>query len=142
MRSKEVMRNLTELGAAEALGAAVKARSTEQVAAVYADDILVWHACTGQAMGKSHNVELLGRVFEVTAELEYIDVRRIPLDGVVVQQHRVAGRLSDGKQLVPLEVCMIMRVRAGLITRIDEYFDRGNFAEVFARVAALGVSGT
>jgi limonene-1,2-epoxide hydrolase len=131
------MRSLTELDTAEALGAAVKARSAEQVAAVYADNIVVWHACTGQAMGKGHNVELLGRVFAVTAELEYVDVRRILLDGVVVQQHRVAGRLSDGKQLVPLEVCMIMRVRAGLITRIDGYFDRENFAEAFARIAAL-----
>jgi limonene-1,2-epoxide hydrolase len=131
------MRNLTELGAAEALGAAIKARSTAQVAAVYADDIVVWHACTGQTMGKSHNVESLGQVFKVTSELEYVDVRRILLDGVVVQQHRVVGRFSDGKQLVPLEACMIMGVRGGLITRIDGYFDRANFAEVFARVAAL-----
>jgi ketosteroid isomerase-like protein len=79
--------HLTESGAAEALGAAVKARGTAQVAAIYAEDIVVWHACTGQTMGKSHNVESLGRVFKVTSELEYTDVRQTVQDGRPIARH-------------------------------------------------------
>jgi ketosteroid isomerase-like protein len=122
---------------ANAFGAAIHARSCEQLLAIYADDIVVWHGSTGQAMGKSANAAMLSGVFRLTSELEYINIRRHPIEDGVIQQHRLIGRFADGKALPDLEACLIIKVRNGLIERIEEYFDGSVFADVWERLAAL-----
>jgi ketosteroid isomerase-like protein len=123
--------------AADALGAAIKARSTAQFDSLYADDIIVWHGSTGKGMGKKENIGLLAGVFQLTSALEYRNVRRHPIDGGVVQQHQLCGTFADGKPLPTLEACLVIKVRDGQITRIDEYFDGSTFSEVWTRLAAL-----
>jgi ketosteroid isomerase-like protein len=125
----------TRIATADALGAAIRARSTAQISALYSDDIVVWHGSTGKGMGKKENMAMLAGIFELTAELEYRNIRRFLIDGGIVQQHQVVGKFSDGKPIPVLEVCMIMKMRDGLLTHIDEYFDSQCFAEVFARLA-------
>lgn len=126
------------IAAAEALGAAIKARSADQVRALYADDIVVWHGSTGVAQDKDENVGLLDGVFTLTSRLQYDDVRRHEIEGGVVQQHRLTGAFADGGPLPGLEACLVIKVNGdGLITRIDEYFDGSHFAEVWERLAAL-----
>lgn len=125
-------------GAADALGAAIYARSQDQILAIYADDVVVFHGSTGQSMGKAENAGLLAGVFAITSELEYINVKRHAIDGGLVQQHRLIGKFTDGKALPGLEACLVIKVsNAGLITSIDEYFDGSVFAEVWERLAAL-----
>lgn len=124
--------------AADALGAAIHARSHDQVLAIYANDIKVFHGSTGGTMGKAENAGLLAGVFAITSELEYINVKRHAIDGGVVQQHRLIGKFSEGKELPGLEACLVIKVNdAGLITSIDEYFDGSIFSEVWERLAAL-----
>lgn len=124
--------------AADALGAAIHARNADQILAIYADDITVFHGSTGQSMGKTENAGLLAGVFAITSELHYINVKRHAIDGGLVQQHRLTGKFSEGKELPGLEACLVIKVNdAGLITGIDEYFDGSIFAEVWERLAAL-----
>jgi ketosteroid isomerase-like protein len=123
--------------AADALGAAIKARSAEQVRAIYADDIVVWHGSTGQSMGKDENAGLLAGVFKLTRRMEYINIRRDSIENGVVEQHQLVATFADGTEVPTLEVCLILKVRDGLITRIEEYFDGQTYAEVWRRLAAL-----
>lgn len=127
--------------AADALGAAIKARSVERVREIYADDVVVWHGATGTSANKADNTALLGGVFQLTSALEYQNIRRHLIEGGVVQQHRLVGAFADGRPLPPLEACMVIKVRNGLITRIDEYFDGQTFAEVWEKLAALNAPG-
>jgi limonene-1,2-epoxide hydrolase len=129
--------SIEAIAAADALGAAIKARSTAQIDAVFSDDIVVWHGSTGVGMSKSQNIELLGGVFQLTSTLEYRDIRRHLISGGVVQQHRLCGTFSDGRALPDLHACLVMQVRDGKISRIDEYFDGQTFAEVWTRLDAL-----
>jgi len=125
------------IGAADALTSAIKERSAAKIKAIYADDIVVWHGATGKGMGKAENVGLLAGVFAIASELEYQDIRRHLIEGGVVQQHKLVGTFRDGKPIPALQACLVIKVRNGLITRIDEYFDSETFAEVWARLAAL-----
>lgn len=122
---------------ADALGAAIKARDPEQLRAIYADNIRVWHGATGQAMGAAENIGMLDAVFRATSRLEYVDVRRHPIEGGLVQQHQVIAALDDGQPVPPLNACMVIKVADGKITSIDEYFDSATFADIWARMAAL-----
>ena len=122
--------------AAEALGAAIHARDAAAIAALYADDIGVWHASTGATQGKAENVGLLAGVFAIAASLEYIDITRYPIEGGIVQQHKLVGVFTDGQPMPVLHACLFIKVRDGLITSIEEYFDSASFAEVWARLGA------
>ena len=124
--------------AADALGAAINARSQGDILAIYADDIIVFHGSTGQSMGKTENAGLLAGVFAISSELEYINIKRHAIDGGVVQQDRLIGNFVVGKEIPGLEACLIIKVNeSGKITSIDEYFDGANFAEVWERLATL-----
>jgi ketosteroid isomerase-like protein len=125
------------IAVADALGAAIKARSIAQIGAVYADDIVVWHGATGSAGTKSENMGLLGAVFQLSSQLEYRNVRRHLIDGGIVQQHQLVGTFADGKPMPTLEACLVIKIREGRIARIDEYFDGNTYAEVWARLEAL-----
>jgi ketosteroid isomerase-like protein len=121
---------------ADKLGAAIASRNADNIRAIYADDITIWHPAFNQEMGKVENSGLLAAVFGLTSELIYEEIRRHPIEGGVIQQHVLTGKFADGEALPKLQVCMIIRVRDGLITRIEEYFDAGTFAPVWERLAS------
>lgn len=122
---------------ADVFCAAVKARSEEQLAAVYADDVVIWNNATQADMTKAENVALLGQVFRISRELEYVDIRRRRIDGGFVQMHRLVGTFADGIKMPDLAACLVVETRDGLITRIDEYFDLSVYSSVFERISAL-----
>ena len=119
---------------ADALGAAIHARDVAAIRTIYADDIVVWHGSTGQTQTRDENVNLLSGVFEITSRLEYVDIRRHPIIGGIVQQHCLIGTFDDGRRMPDLNACLVMKVRHGIITRIDEYFDGSVYAEVWDRL--------
>jgi ketosteroid isomerase-like protein len=123
--------------AADALGAAIHARDAAAIRAIYADDIVVWHGSTGQAQTKDENAGLLAGLFQITSRLEYVDIKRHLIDDGIVQQHRLVGVFDNGQALPDLNACLVIKVRNGLICRIDEYFDGATYAPVWERLAAL-----
>lgn len=122
---------------ADALGAAIHARDAEAIRSLYAEDVVVWHGSTGEAQTKEENASMLAAVFSITSRLEYRDIRRHTIEGGLVQQHRLVGAFDDGRPLPDLNACLVIKVRDGLITGIDEYFDSATFSEVWDRLAAL-----
>ncbi|MES2492241.1 MAG: DUF4440 domain-containing protein [Pseudomonadota bacterium] len=130
----------TAITAVDQLGKAIRDRDVALLQTLYADDIAVWHASTNAEQDKSQNIGLLDAVFAVTSELEYINIRRQPIEGGVVQQHSLVGRFTDGTEMPALHACLFIWVRDGQITRIEEYFDSAAFAELGARLAANAAS--
>jgi ketosteroid isomerase-like protein len=121
---------------ADKLGDAIASRDADKIRAIYADDVVIWHPAFDQEMDKVENSGLLARVFELASDLKYENIRRHPIDGGVIQQHVLTGAFTDGEPLPRLQVCMIIKVRDGKITRIEEYFDAGTFAPVWERLGA------
>lgn len=124
------------IAAVDALGKAIHDRDAALLRTLYADDIAVWHASTNAEQDKAQNIGLLEAVFAVTSELEYVNIRRQPIAGGVVQQHSLVGRFADGTEMPALHACLFIWVRDGQISRIEEYFDSAAFAELGARLAA------
>ncbi len=123
---------------ADAFNAAIKARSEAALAAVYADDAVIWNNATQADMTKADNIAVLGSVFRISSELEYIDVRRHLIDGGFVQMHKLVGTFNDGEKMPDLHACLVVRTRGDQIVRIDEYFDLSVYGPVFERISALG----
>lgn len=122
---------------ADALCAAIHARDANAIRAIYADDIVVWHGSTGKAQTKEENAGFLAAVFRIASSLTYVDIKRHVIDGGVVQQHRLVGVFDNGKPMPDLHACLVIKVKDGKITRIEEYFDGSIYAEVWARLAVL-----
>jgi len=123
--------------AADALGAGMHARDADAIAAIYADDVAIWHASTGHTQTRAENVGMLRGLFAITSSLEYVDIKRHPIEGGVIQQHRLIGTFDNGRVLPDLHACMVIRVRNGLVFSIEEYFDGATYAEVWERLGAL-----
>lgn len=119
---------------ADELGAAIAARDTGRIGALYADDVVIWHASWATSQTKAENLGLLGKLFAITSALEYREIRRHAITGGVVQQHQLTGKFADGSPMPALEACMVIKIVDGKIVRLDEYFDSQTFADVWARL--------
>lgn len=118
------------------LGDAIASLNADNIRAIYADDVVVWHPAFDQEMGKVENTALLAQLFAISHDLRYEEVRRHPIADGIIQQHVLTGSLRDGTDLPRLQVCMIIKISDGLITRIEEYFDARTFDVVWERLAA------
>ncbi len=125
------------IAVADAFCAAIKTRSEDALAAVYADDAVIWNNATQSDMTKAENIAILGSVFRISRELEYVQVRREIIDGGFVQMHRLVGIFNDGVVMPELAACLVVKTRGNQITRIYEYFDLSVYGPVFERISAL-----
>ncbi len=123
---------------ADDFNAAIKARSEAALSAVYADDAVIWNNATQKDMTRAENVAVLGQVFRISSELEYVEVRRHRIDGGFVQMHKLVGTFKDGVTMPDLHACLVVKTRGDQIVRIDEYFDLSVYGPVFERISTLG----
>lgn len=102
---------------------AVARHDIDAVAAVYRDDIKVWHNWDTVEQTKAENLATLGSIPQRYDSFGYVDVRCVPVEGGFLRQHTIKASLGGKTALVPA----IMRgyVEDGLIYRLEEYFDRG-----------------
>lgn len=113
---------------ADRLFSAIEAGEVAAVAAMWSDDVAVWHAGDDRASGKSRAIKVIEWFVNATAERRYDVLDRQFFPGGFVQQHRLHGTTRSGSPY-ELRVGIIIRVgRDALITRIDEYFDPADLA--------------
>ncbi|MFU8816588.1 MAG: nuclear transport factor 2 family protein [Pseudomonadales bacterium] len=113
------------LQVAGALFAQIEAGNPDGVAALYADDVAVWHNFSNVAQSKSENLRTLGGLINSTAGIRYEVIERLALDGErVMQRHNLHCTTRTGEEFL-IPACMFMIVRDGKIVRIDEYLDTG-----------------
>jgi ketosteroid isomerase-like protein len=114
--------------AARFLGA-IQAGDAEAVRACYAPDAKIWHNNDGVEQTVDQNLRVLAWFARTLPDRKYNVVRREALSDGFLQQHVLEATLPDGTAW-SMDACVVVRMRNGLITRLDEYLDS-------ARAAAL-----
>lgn len=91
----------------------------------------VWHNVGGVEQDVDANLRLLSWIARNIRDYRYEEVRRQMTDEGFVQQHVLRATNRRG---APVEVpaCVVARVSAGRITRIDEYVDEKHTEALFA----------
>jgi uncharacterized protein len=113
------------LTTAAALFAAIESRSPDAVAALYADDVQVWHNFSNACQDKPTNLAVLTGLCQSVPEIRYDVVERLLLDdGRVLQRHVLRATVASGEEIL-IPACMFITVARGRIARIEEYLDTG-----------------
>ena len=102
--------------------AAIEVGNVDEIAAIYADDVVVWHSNDGIDQPKEQNLRVLDWLVRNTTSREYRAIRRHEIDGGFVQQHELHVELPDGRT-ADLPACIVATMSGERITRIDEYID-------------------
>lgn len=111
----------------DAFGAAFAAGDIAALGALYAPHAVVWHNNDGVEQSREQSLLVLGWLAEHTSNRSYQDVRRFFDDGRLVEQHTVVMETASGTT-INCPACLVVEVRDGLISRIDEYIDAAPFA--------------
>ena len=106
--------------------AAVQSGDTDAVRACYAPDAKLWHNTDGIEQTVEENMKLLGWMILRMPDRHYRIVRREALADGFVQQHVLEASLPNGEPWA-MDACAVVRVKDGVITRLDEYVDSARF---------------
>jgi ketosteroid isomerase-like protein len=107
------------------LFAAIENKDPDAVAALYTDDVAVWHNFSNAEQDKAASLATLTGLCSSVPEIRYDVVERMVLaDGRVMQRHLLRARVGSGEEIV-IPACMFMTIRGERIARIDEYLDTG-----------------
>lgn len=118
------------LAFADRFFAAVSGGDIEAVDNLYRDDATIWHNYDLVDQTKAENLATLGSIPERYESFEYADARTVEVDGGFLRQHVIrAGR--NGK-LAVVPAILRVYVEDEKITRIEEYFDRGQLTSALS----------
>ena len=113
---------------ADRLFATIERGDGEALAAMWADDIVVWRQGGGRERDKPRGLKVIEWFVGATADRRYEVLDRQLFDGGFVQQHNLHASGNYGTPLT-FRACLVVKVGAdGLITRIDEYLDPSDLA--------------
>jgi ketosteroid isomerase-like protein len=98
----------------------------EGVDRLYANDIRVWRNVDQRELVKKQAVKVVA-ILSRLSDLEYRDVRIEATEHGYVQQHVLACTGPKGDE-VRVPSCIVVRVEADRIARIDEYADSAAMA--------------
>jgi uncharacterized protein len=118
--------------AARFLGA-IESGDAETVRACYASDAVIWHNNDNVAQSVDKNMRTLDWFMRKLPDRHYRVIRREALNDGFLQQHVLEATLPDGTKW-KMPACLVVKVRDGLIVRLDEYLD----SAATAPLAALG----
>jgi ketosteroid isomerase-like protein len=111
--------------------AAIERADMDQVAALYSDDVSVWHSNDNITQSKTDNLRTLGYLTK-RAAFRYIILERVVSGESVAQRHSVElVSHSDGRKAVS-HAAIFFTVRDGKVCRIDEYIDSGSVGALAA----------
>jgi uncharacterized protein len=113
---------------------AIERGDVETVRACYAPDAKVWHNNDGIEQTVDENLRVLTWMVRTLPERRYRVIRLEALSDGFVQQHVLEASLPGGGTW-SLDACVIVRVRDGLIVRLDEYLDSGQVARLSAALS-------
>ncbi len=119
------------LEVAEKLFRAIEQGDVDRVRAIYAPECTVWHNFDEVEQSAEQNLELLGGIVKRIRGLRYEEIRRRRTAEGFLQQHVLRGTAPNGSEL-EVPACMLVTVRDGKITRIEEYLDSAQLAPILA----------
>lgn len=109
--------------------AALAGGDLDQALDCLSPDARIWHSFDGIAQDRSAAKLGWRALVSGFEERAFVDVRRIPFPGGLVQQHMMIVRTASGKRM-GWPCCVILKFENGLICRIEEYLDRAGKLEV------------
>jgi ketosteroid isomerase-like protein len=109
---------------------AIEAGDLDRVAALWADDIEVWHNTDGVVQTKAQNLATLQWFVDRTTARRYEVLERHATTSGFVQRHVLHLDLPNGAG-ARLDAALFVRVHDGQVTRIDEYLDAAQVADAF-----------
>jgi ketosteroid isomerase-like protein len=118
----------------EAFFAAIERADADAIAALYADDLAVWHSNDGKTQNKAQNLQTLTWLTEKAA-MRYVVLERVACGDRIAQRHRVEITSRADQRSATADAAIFFTVKGGLITRIDEYIDSDSvrsLAAIFA----------
>jgi ketosteroid isomerase-like protein len=114
---------------ANRLFGAIERADTAAIEGLWADDVTVWHTGDTRDNDRTRALKVIRWFIDSTTKRSYEILDRRFFDGGFVQQHLLrAGGISGVS--ISMRVCIVIKVDDGLITRIDEYFDPADMAEL------------
>jgi ketosteroid isomerase-like protein len=112
----------------DALFGAIERSDTDAIAALFDDDVAVWHAGDRRDNDRTRALRVIDWFIGSTTERNYEILDRQLFDGGFVQQHVLRATVTTGA-VISLRVCIVIKVNStGSISRIDEYFDPADMA--------------
>ncbi len=112
---------------------AIERGDVDAVRACYAPDAKIWHNTDKLEQTVDQNLKSVAWFARKLPKRHYRIVRREALKDGFLQQHVLEAVLPDGAEW-SLSACVVIKMRDGVITRLDEYIDS---AETTA-LSALG----
>jgi uncharacterized protein len=106
---------------------AIQAGDPDTVRACYAPDAKIWHNNDGVEQTVDQNMRVLGWFMRTLPDRKYRVLRLDALPDGFLQQHVLEATLPDGTPWA-MDACVIVRMKDGLIVRLDEYIDSAKAA--------------
>jgi len=101
------------------------------VRSFYAPDAKIWHNTDNVEQTVDQNMQVVEWLFRTVPDRRFRVLRREALPDGFLQQQVMEGTLPDGTRW-GLDACLIVRMKNGLITRLDEYLDSAQAAALRA----------
>jgi ketosteroid isomerase-like protein len=118
---------------ANSLFAAIERGDYDAVAAMWADDVTVWHSGDAADDDRVRALKVIRWFIRSTTTRSYDILDRRFFDGGFVQQHVLRADGVNGASIT-LRVCIVIEVGAdGLVSRVAEYFDPADMAALLQR---------
>lgn len=108
---------------------AIESGDIETARACYAPDARIWHNNDGIEQSVEENIKVLSWIARALPGRRYRVLRLEPLPDGFMQQHVLEATLPDGTAW-SLDACLVVRMKDGLITRLDEYLDSAQSAKL------------
>lgn len=107
--------------------AAIQQGEPESVRAFYAPDAKIWHNNDGVEQTVDQNLKVLAWFVRKLPDRSYRVLRVEALPDGFVQQHVLEATLPGGERWA-MDACVVVRMKDGVITRLDEYIDSAKSA--------------
>ena len=116
---------------AERFVGAIQSGDTDTVRACYAPDAKLWHNTDGVEQTVDQNMNVLDWFIKTLPDRNYRVTRREALSDGFLQQHVLEATLPDGTKWA-MDACCVIKMKDGVIVRLDEYLDSARSAELRA----------
>ncbi len=112
--------------------AAIEAGDVDALADCYSPAVVVWANFDDKERDMASALRVVSWLIDQTSERRYEIVRRVEIDGGVLQQHILHGVAAATGRLFAMPACLVVHTDGELITRIDEYLDPAAMHPAFA----------
>ena len=110
---------------------AIETGDIEGVKSCYAPEVVVWANFDNKAKDLDASLRVLSWVISATSDRRYEVLRRIDIEGGVLQQHVLHGTVAETGKTFSMPACLVITVRGDRITHIDEYLDASVMTPAF-----------